>query len=108
MKYQKVTAIFNIFKLEDVEKRLQDLRVCGLSVTKVKGYGEYMDFYSHDWMTAHVRIEIFTLPEKVAAVVNAIIETAHTGISGDGMVAVSPVEQIYRIRTKVLAQDHEL
>ncbi len=60
MNYRKITAIIQRDVLEKVEKRLQDLGVSGISVTKVKGYGEYVDFYSSDWMVSHARIEIFT------------------------------------------------
>ena len=105
MKYRKITAIFNIDKLEAVETRLQELGVSGLSVTKVKGYGEYANFYSRDWMTQNARIEIFTVRNRVDAIVQAIMKVAHTGLSGDGLVAVLPVEQVYRIRTQMPAED---
>ncbi len=39
MNLRKVTAIFRSERLEEVEKRLQEAGVKGLSVTKVKGYG---------------------------------------------------------------------
>ena len=100
MKYRKIIAIFNIDKLEDVEKRLQEIGVRGLSVSKVKGYGEYADFYSSDWMTTHARIEIFTARNRVKPVVQALMAAAHTGVSGDGIVAVSSVEKLFRIRTQ--------
>lgn len=108
MEFRKIIAIFNIEKLEDVEKQLQEIGLSGLSVTKVKGYGEYADFFSRDWMTTHARIEIFTLQEHVKDIVQTIMATAHTGISGDGIVAVSPVEQVYRIRTQSEVQADEI
>lgn len=40
MELSKITAIIRVSMLKTVEKRLQDLRVPGISVTKVKGYGE--------------------------------------------------------------------
>lgn len=102
MKFRKVTAIIQRDALEKVEQALQGIGVRGISVTKVKGYGEYANFYSHDWMVSvsHVRIEIFTEKARVNSIVNAILEAAHMGLPGDGIVVVVPVEQIFRVRTK--------
>ena len=38
--------------------------------------------------------------EKVKEAVSAIIDAAHAEASGDGIVAVLPVEKVFRIRTK--------
>ncbi|MCG2634838.1 MAG: P-II family nitrogen regulator [Gammaproteobacteria bacterium] len=40
MEFQKVTAIIQQDKLEAVEAGLKHLGVPGISVTKVKGYGD--------------------------------------------------------------------
>jgi len=100
MNYRKVTAIIRREVLEKVEKKLQKSGVQGVSVTRVKGYGEYTDFYSKDWMVSHARIEIFTHQSKADVIAQAIMEAAHTGVEGDGIVAVLPVEKLYRIRTR--------
>jgi len=96
MSCQKVTAIIRSNLLEKVEHKLQEMSVRGLSVTKVKSYGEYANFYSKDWMVNNARIEIF-IDEARA---NAIMEAAHVGVEGDGIVAVLPVDKLYRIRTR--------
>jgi len=100
MRYRKVTAIFRIDLLEKVEQRLHQLGVHGLSVTKVKGYGEYADFYAKDWMTNHARIELFTDESDAEVTAQAIMDAASLGMEGDGIVAILPVEKLYRIRTK--------
>lgn len=100
MEYRKITAIVRREVVQDIEARLQGLGVGGITVTRVKGYGEYANFYSSDWLVSHARIEVFTTRARAGEIATAIMETAHTGVSGDGLVAVLPVEQIYRIRTK--------
>lgn len=100
MKYNKIVAIIQITRLEQVEERLQELNIPGISVTKVKGYGEYANFFSPDWKSTYARIEIYCQPSQTNAIVNEIMDQAHTGASGDGIVAVIPVETVYRIRTK--------
>ena len=44
MKFRKVTAIIRPERLEAVEECLKKLVVPGLSVTKVKGFGEQANF----------------------------------------------------------------
>ncbi len=100
MNYRKVTAIIRRDVLEKVEHVLQAMGVQGISVTKVKGYGEYADFYSSDWMVSHARIEIFTDETQADPIAQAIMNSAHIGAEGDGIVAILPVEKLYRIRTR--------
>jgi nitrogen regulatory protein P-II 1 len=96
----KITAIIRPDYLEKVEAALKALGVPGISVTKVKGYGEYADFYRSDWMCTHVRLEIFTGQQQAEQIAVAIVEAAHTGMVGDGLVAVLPVSSVYHIRTR--------
>jgi len=105
MSFRKVTAIFRPDLLEQVEDRLKALNVPGVSVTKVKGYGEYANFFKSDWLSTHTKIEIFTNTKDAKEIAEAIMETAHTGIEGDGIVAILPVESVYHIRTKQLCKE---
>lgn len=100
MDMKKITAIIRYVDLEKVEMRLRDLGIGGFNISKVKGYGEYANFSRTDWKVSHARLEIFTEQSKVDEIITAIMETAHSGAAGDGIVAVLPVEKTYRIRTK--------
>ena len=108
MKFRKVTAIIQSSVLEKVERALQESGVRGISVTKVKGYGEYANFYTQDMMVSHARIEIFTPAEKAERIAAAIMDAAHTGITGDGIVAILPVEKLLHIRSKAEATPEDL
>jgi len=107
MFYRKVTAIIRSDVLEKVETRLQEFGVRGVSVSKVKGYGEYANLYTRDWFTSHARIEIFTTAEHAEQIAVAIMEAAHLGQAGDGIVAIAPVEKLYRIRSRAEASADE-
>lgn len=96
---RKVTAIVRCSVLQKVEERLKQLHVPGISVTKVKGYGEYADFFRPDWVCEHARIEVYCGEHRANDIARAVLETAHTGARGDGIVVVLPVEAIYRVRT---------
>ena len=100
MELKLVIANIRSDKLNDVEKRLEKLNVERINVAKVKGFGEYHNFFAPNWLTTEVRVEIFTKTEEVDAVASAIMEAAHTGVPGDGVVAVLPIERLYLVRTR--------
>jgi len=100
MNFRKVTAILRPERLEPVEECLKRLNVPGVSVTRVKGFGEYANFYEADWMCTHVRVEVFVGANQADEIARAIMDAAHTGVQGDGIVAVLPVESVYHIRTR--------
>ncbi|HIP69040.1 MAG TPA: P-II family nitrogen regulator [Chromatiales bacterium] len=99
MEFRKVTAIIRPERLQAVEDILRKLNVGGVSVVKVKGFGEYANFFKSDWMCTHIQVEVFTGKTHVDEIAASIMEAAHTGIEGDGIVAVLPVESVYHIRT---------
>ncbi len=102
MDFIKITAIICTDRLECLEQNLKKKGVRGVTVSKVKGYGEYTNFFGKDWLSANAKIEIFSIADRKDLIVSTIIECAHTGGSGDGIVAVESVESIYRIRTRDL------
>ena len=108
MELQNVTAIIRSNVLERVEHRLQLMHVKGITVTRVKGYGEDKNFFSRDWMVSHVRLEIFTDHTRAEAIARAIMEEANSGFAGDGLVVLIPVEKMYRIRAKREFREVEL
>lgn len=94
-------------RLEKVEQKLKQVGVERIDVSKVKGYGEYRDLAATDWMVQEVRLDVLTRQEKVAAVTAAILEAAHVGLPGDGVIAVLPVEKLFLIRTRAEATPEE-
>ncbi|MEZ5318353.1 MAG: P-II family nitrogen regulator [Vicinamibacterales bacterium] len=99
-----MTAIVRRERLPDVERRLVAIGVGGITVTAVKGFGEYANYFRGDYLVPHVRIEIFTTAERVSDLTGAILDEAGTGLAGDGLIAVLPVENVIRVRTKQSAE----
>ena len=95
----KITAVIRRDALESVETRLKQVGVPGITVSTVKGFGEYANFFSHDWMVSHARIELFVAADQADAIIAAIRETAGTGEAGDGIIAVLPVNRLIKIRS---------
>jgi len=107
MDIKLIIAFIRRDKMEEVERRLQDIGVERINVSRVKGYGEYHDFFTRDWMVEEVRVEVFTRKDEAQAIASAIMDAAHTGLPGDGVVAVVPTERFYLIRTRAEATPGE-
>ena len=95
-----IIANFRGDRLEKVEKDLERIGVERINVSKVKGFGEYHNYFAPNWLNFEVRVEIFTKKEKVDAITSTIMNAAHTGATGDGVIAVVPIEKLYLIRTR--------
>lgn len=107
MAFKKVIAILQCSVLEKVESALEEIGVPGISVTYIKGYGDYANFFKSPPLVKHARIEIFTDEKKADLVASTIMQSAHTGLQGDGLVAVLPVEHIYRITSQTEIRSFE-
>ena len=104
---KKVEAIIRTEKLEDLKDALvkHDLAK-GMTVTQVFGYGNQKVFVEYvrgqklnTTLLAKIKIEIVTVEERVAKLIDVIQETTQPGEVGDGKIFVLPVESVIRIRT---------
>jgi nitrogen regulatory protein P-II 1 len=92
--------------LDEVREALAELGVTGLTVTEVKGFGRQKGHtelyrgaeYVVDFLPK-IKVEVVVADDRVEAVIDAIVKSAHTGKIGDGKIFVSPIEQVIRIRT---------
>jgi nitrogen regulatory protein P-II 1 len=98
MELRLVVGIIRTRMLESVEEKLQEIGVRGLTVIGAKGYGSRANFFSRDWLVEQVKLEIYVELDRAESVAAAILETAHTGSEGDGIVAILPVDKVYSIR----------
>ena len=100
MSLKYVVAVIRADVLDALEAKLVSLHVRGLTVSKVKGFGEYVDFLAKSHLTEHMKVEIFVEESKVEALTTAIIDIAHSDVPGAGIVAVMPVEKFVHVRTR--------
>ncbi len=107
-----ITAIIKPFKIDDVREAVTQLGIQGMTVTEVRGFGRQKGHselyrgaeYAVDFLPK-MQIEIAILDEQEDAVVEAIIEAAHTGKVGDGKIFVTQLDQVIRVRTKEEGND---
>lgn len=90
----------------DALQAMEDLH--GVTVSEVKGFGHRRDRSlkkraAEDLIdyAAKTKLEIVVPDQLARAVVETILKHAHTGRPGDGLVFVSTVDDVFRIRTGV-------
>jgi nitrogen regulatory protein PII len=99
MDYKRIIAIVPTESLQVIEERLKQLHVGGVTLSQVKGYGEYKNLFARDWMTEHAKIELFVEAPKVDGIIDALAQIAHGAPPGAGIAAVIPVERFVHLRS---------
>jgi nitrogen regulatory protein P-II 1 len=109
MEFAKVTAIIRNEVIQNVEMALEKAGVSGFTVAKVQGVGQWERKFSlFSGPSMHFKIEVFTEGNRAEQIAGVIMDAAHTGAVGDGLVAVLPVHKVFRIRNKALAESGEV
>ncbi|MBK3868715.1 P-II family nitrogen regulator [Pseudomonas stutzeri] len=104
---KQVTAIFRPIRLEAVEQALHVLpHLPGFTILPAhghpRGHGQDHSYIADEWNPdahQHLVLIAFCSDEVADEVVQAIEKAAHTGVTGDGIVAVAPLTDVLRIRT---------
>ena len=99
MEVKRVIAIIRSEALEALEEKLKSLHVGGVTVSRVKGYGEYKNLFTSDWMIQRTKVEIFIEASEVDELIDAMLDIARGDVPGAGVVAVLPVERFLHLRT---------
>jgi len=94
-------------KFEDVYKALKGAGFCCMTIVDCDGTGRYSD-HEEDHISAKypfadayrvIKLEILVADEHVQKLIEIIRENGRTGYQGDGMIIISPVENVYKVRT---------
>src|SRR5450830_870000 len=103
---KKIECIIRPEKLDDLKEALNEAGIMGLTVSDVLGCGRQKgrkEVYRGIEYTLNllpkIKIETVVRDEDVENIAKIIIETAKTGLIGDGKIFVSTIEDAYRIRT---------
>lgn len=103
---KKIEAIIREDKFNDVKDALRKIGIVGLNVTEVRGHGRQGGVtlsgragdYLVDLLPRH-QFNIILSDHNVEKTIQAILQAARTGNTGDGMIFVYPVDDVIRIRS---------
>ncbi len=101
-----IKCIIQPYKLDDVKDALAELKVQGMTVSEVKGFGRQKGHtelyrgaeYTVDFVPK-IEIEVVVPDSQVRGVLDAVVKAARSGKVGDGKIFVMNVDDSVRIRT---------
>jgi nitrogen regulatory protein P-II 1 len=104
---KKIEAIIREDKLNDVKEALREIGIVGLNVFEIRGHGRQGGItlvgrsgsYQVD-LLPKLQVNIILSDQNLDETIEAILNAACTGESGDGLIFVLPVEEVVRIRTR--------
>ena len=109
---KKIEAIIREDKVNDVKDALAEIGIVGMNMFEVRGHGRQGGIqlvgragtYQVN-MLPKIQINIVLSDRNLDAAIEAILKSAYTGEPGDGIIFVSPVEEVIRVRTRERGQD---
>ena len=109
---KKVEAIIREDKVNDVVEALKEIGIMGLNIFEVRGHGRQGGIqlvgragtYQVN-MLPKIQLNIVLSDRNLEAALEAILKSAHTGEPGDGLIFISPIDEVIRIRTRERGKD---
>ncbi len=102
---QKIEAIIQPSKLDEVKDALIEIGVEGITVLEARGHGRqkgHTEFYrGREYavdLLPKIKLEIFVVDDMVERAVQAIATAARNGKIGDGKIFISRIDEAVRIR----------
>jgi nitrogen regulatory protein PII len=99
---KEVRAIIQPFMLDKVIDGLKSIKIGGLTITEVRGFGQEGPENDADYtmlFTPKVQIQTVVPDEELEGVIETIRKNAFTGRHGAGKIFVYDVEKVVRILT---------
>src|SRR5687767_13468340 len=101
---KRVEAIISPLFLEDTKERLRMIGVPGMTIQEVRVPGPlqagiYRGISHTTDLTGRIRMEIVVLDDMAEGVALAISTVVRRSEDGDGVIFISPVDEVIRIRT---------
>lgn len=104
---KEIKAIIRSSRSVAVIEALQSMHdLHGVTVSEVKGFGHHRSEEGQaGWSDPpdydrKIKLEIVVPDDQASRVVEAILQFAHTGQAGDGLIFVSTVDEVFRIRSR--------
>ena len=109
---KKIEAIIREDKVNDVRDALNNIGIVGMNMFEVRGHGRQGGIqlvgragtYQVN-MLPKIQINIVLNDRNLDAAIEAILKSAFTGETGDGIIFVTPVEDVIRVRTRERGQE---
>ena len=97
---KKIECIIRSEKLKDLTESLLGVGIGGMTVSEVRGFG-IQSTRPESFLFVHkTKVELYALDVQVNEIIAVILKECFSGKAGDGKIAVVPLDNCIRIRTK--------
>lgn len=94
---KKLECIIRPEKLDDVRAALRKTGIGGMTITHIEGFGKQRAIGRGS--VNKVKVEVYVDDFQAKSILEIIMAAARSGNTGDGKIAIIPLEEIHRIRT---------
>lgn len=102
-----IKAYIRYRKTREVYEALNKEGFCCMTFVECEGTGKYSDHEKEHISAKYtfadayrvIKLEILVAEEHVQSIIDIIRKNGRTGYRGDGMIIVSPVDNVYKVRT---------
>lgn len=98
MCYSKVVIILNISDYELINDEINKLNIPGITISNVKGFGDYVNEFNAHGLSNSLKIEIYTSSEQAENIAKVLSELANKMTEGGGVVAIEPVSKLMNVK----------
>ena len=88
----------NITDYNTLHVPIQQLDVPGVTVSMVKGFGDYVNDFSPFGFSDNMKLEIYTTAEQAETIATELSALADQLTAGGGVVAIEPVDRLLNVR----------
>ncbi len=101
MLFSKVVMIMNISDYALIGEEIKNLNVPGMSVSKVQGYGDYVNEFNSFGLCDSLKVEIYTDSIQADIIAAKLSRLANDMTEGGGVIAVEPVAALMNVNKLV-------
>ena len=102
-----IKAYIRYRRAEDIYNALKDAGFCSMTFVECEGTGQYSDQENdhisekYPFTSAYrvIKLEIVARDEHIPELTRIIKKNGRTGYRGDGIILVSPVDEVYKVRS---------
>ena len=99
MEIKRITAIVPEELIGVCERCLRKCGVPGMTIEKVRGFGEHANYFSSDLLMSNIQVIVYVSEQKAPAVVDALKAFALEKHTPAGILAVESIERLVNLNT---------
>lgn len=81
-----------------ISEDLAALDIPGVSVSKVEGFGDYVNEFAEFGFSENMKIEIYASYEQAQSIAQVLAQRAEEMTEGGGVVAIEPVTELLNVK----------